>query len=184
MSVIRDAFSSTKPLFTRDDEQYSEEPESRVVYSDLNERASVEPLPLYVRENRTRHSTMKTVDSGDLIHVLPRRTHPPCDSLAKDFSDDNVPLHQEFLVVSKLAEVWPIGTRAIIEFAVMRFEDGCMVSVRDRINNYTISITFTLREFYKDCSRQDTGNPLERAVSVNTTPTYSHDTIIPWESSI
>tara|TARA_R100001594_G_scaffold38566_2_gene69890 strand:- start:2391 stop:2936 length:546 start_codon:yes stop_codon:yes gene_type:complete len=181
MSVIRDAFSSTKPLFTRDDERYSEEPESRVVYSDLNERASVEPLPLYVRENRTRHSTMKTVDSGDLIHVLPRRTHPPCDSLAKDFSDDNVPLHQEFLVVSKLAEGVPGGShpRSTIEFAVMRFEDGCMVEVKDYP---VIAIEFTLREFYKDCSREFTGNPLERATVMN--EWMNPPTIMNWESSI
>ena len=127
MSKLSQAFESTEELFGYSEDAQSTPLPGKEIYSDVNERASIEPLPVYVREKNTRYSTLnKAPDTPDEYTFIAGGSEADCQDYVRDFADDDIPLNQEFLVIHSIRKV---SSQVKIFFSQMRFENGCLVGV-------------------------------------------------------
>jgi hypothetical protein len=134
VSFINEAFDSQEALFgySESEEDSLDRSQEKVIYSDVNERSNVSPMPTYVRENNVRYSTRNEADAaGTDFYFKDLIDDPNCPELIQDFSDDDVPLHQEFLVIH---DIEVSGGETTIWFCEMRFENGCLVGVNAERN--------------------------------------------------
>tara|TARA_R100001594_G_scaffold38566_2_gene69891 strand:- start:2933 stop:3442 length:510 start_codon:yes stop_codon:yes gene_type:complete len=132
MGTLSQAFESSEELFGYSQEDDVVALDKKVVYSDINELANVEPLPMYVRENNTRFSTLMSGRDPDEYRVY--YDPPPSEACSfvsnfippPPYEDLAEPLTQDFLVVHSM---YDDGDEIIINFSQMTFVDGCLIGV-------------------------------------------------------
>ena len=142
MSLIQDAFDNSPVLTVSDMPDNTPLQQDRVLYSDHDERAGIEPMPMYIREGDVRYSTA-TRKPGETIqnyYIGGGGGGGDC-SFVLDSSDGNIPVNGTLWFIHSVLET-DDSFKLFLSEAV--FVDGCLSTISNEAGH---SITFNKLEF-------------------------------------
>lgn len=146
LSDIGDVFEEAPFLLSRDlmEDMSSAPPQQKVVYTNLDERSSVEAMPIYIREGNIRYTTTTPpLDEASVNNYYGGGgggSHP-CPDYIFDAADDDVPASGTFLIVKSIVEN---AHEVIFRFGSMHFQEGCLFLIDSDVNHST---HFTKKHF-------------------------------------
>ena len=138
MSILKEAFQKAPVLTIRDMPTAPSLPshESKVVYTNLDERSNIEQMPIYIREGDIRYTTTSVRPSGDptVNYFGGGGGSSACEHIQHAF--ENTPVNGRLFALQSV----DVGSSyTTLNFASLTFFDGCLAYIGDNSGYLKIS---------------------------------------------
>ncbi len=139
VSLIGQAFEDTESILSPEltSDMSTTDLRDKVLYTNLDERASIEAMPTYIREGGIRYATTPPpMDEASVNNYFGGGdVSGACVDFIVNTADENVPVTGDFLIVRSIADS-PTETR--VGLAMISFVDGCLVQVENEVNHQLV----------------------------------------------
>lgn len=136
VSLINPAFDNSESILSQDisNDWAHNKRTDKVVYTNVDERSSVEASPIYIREGGIRYTTTTPpMDEASINYSGGGGdSGAACLNFVTNPADDDTLINASFLIVRKMHDD---GVNVFVEFAEMIFEDGCLVKIVNETNH-------------------------------------------------
>ena len=144
--LLSDSFDEMESLLSRDlmEDMSSTPPLKKVVYTNLDERSSVEAMPIYIRVGNVSYTTTTPpLDEASVNYFGGDSEGGACPIIMNPANiDEVVPINGDFLIIKNMINNF--GHEVTFDFVRVRFQNGCLIEVYDVVYH---QCTFTQKNF-------------------------------------